>query len=387
MMRAFGLMFVWFVAAPCWGAEIAFEYVDEWGVAGVDTGKFHAVRLGSPEAPDAVEGLSLSGQPRTGRLRVRVDGAEGVAVLLDYAPGQSKLYVDSDGDGRFIAGEQVRRVDEEIWEFTLLVPQAGGERTFRAKVGVAGRLLMYAVRGCRRGMVPTEFGLREALLLDGNGDGLFDLDGGDQICVDMDADGRFCPVTERAPLRPSVHLAGTEFSVAVSPGGDVLTMEVRDRPPGTLVASVPLLSGEVSDISLTLLRDDGIALCVRRLGEPVELPAGDYALLSATLRVRDEAGEWTFSFQRQGRAEHSLTVAAGEETRRTFLTPLEARLRVTGELRPDASLELSVECQSAEGLVLGAATAPGPRATDIPVRAWLLGPDGTASAQGHSSYG
>lgn len=387
MSRAFGLIAVWFLALPCWGAEIAFEYVDEWVVAGVDTADFRAVRLGSPESPAALEGLSLSGQPRTGRLRVSVDGAEGVAILLDYAPGRSGLYVDADGDARFSPDERAQSVDADVWEFTLPVPQAGGERTFRAKVGVAGRLLMYAVRGCRRGMVPTELGLREALLLDGNGDGVYDLEGADRIHVDMDADGRFCPLTERAPLRPSVHLAGTEFSVGVSPGGDVLTMQVRDRPPGTLVASVPLLSGEVADISLTLLRDDGIALCVRRLGEPVELPAGDYALLSATLRVRDEAGEWAFNFQRQGQAEHSLSVAAGAETRQTFLTPLEARLRVSGELRPDASLQISVDCHSAEGLVLGAATAPGARATDIPVRGWLLGPDGAVLAQGHSSYG
>lgn len=370
------------MACSAGAIEVAFELVDEPIVMGVDTLRWRPLRLTAEEPEGLITAIPVAVAARYGELVLGVgEGAER-ALVLDYAADGSRLYLDADGDGSVTAAEECVAVEPGLWEVSVVPGGQDAARTVCLKPGVAGRMLLIAVRGCRLGALPTPDGPRTVLLLDQNSDCTYSTDGGDQLACDLDADGRFDPAVERVALRPNVHVGDQEWTVAVTANGDALTVEEHTRRMGRLLAQVPLRAGAVTDALLTLVRDDGLPLAVRKVGTPVELPEGTYRLAGAELRVTDAAGgTWRFPFSGSG---GEIVVRADEQTEMEVLAPLVCRLNIAGELAPGATIGVTVIMSSPEGLSLGQATHGG---ETIAARAWLIDPEGKVAFSADAGFG
>jgi len=370
------------MASSAGAIEVAFELVDEATVMGVDTLRWRPLRLAEQVPEGLVATIPAVGVARYGELALGVGEGTARALVLDYAPDGSRLYFDADGNGSIDGTEECVPVEPGAWEVSVTPAGQDMARTVRLKVGVGGRMLLAAVRGCRKGALPTPEGARTVLLLDQDGDCAYSTDGQDQLCCDLNGDGDFDPAVERVALRPSVHVGEQEWTVAVTPNGDALTVEERTRRSGRLVASVPLREGAVTAALLTLVRDDGLPLAVREVGTPVELPEGTYRLAGADLKVTDAAGgTWRFPFSGSG---GEIVVRPDETTEASVLSPLSCRLSVAGELAPGETIRVTVVMPSAEGLSLGQATRGG---ETIAARAALLDPAGKVVASADAGFG
>lgn len=362
--------------------EVAFQLIDQTTVMGVDTLRWRPLRL-SAEAPEGlVATVPVAGAARYGELALGVGEGAGRALLLDYVADPPRLYFDANGDGGIDATEECAPVEPGVWEVSVIPAGQDAPRTVLLKLGTGGRMLLAAVRGCRVGALPTPEGPRTVLLLDQDGDGAYSTDGQDQLACDLNGDGRFDPAVERVALRPSVHVGEQEWTVAVTPNGDALTVDERTRRMGRLVASVPLREGAVTAALLTLVRDDGLPLAVREVGVPVELPEGTYRLAGADLKVTDAAGgTWRFPFMGRG---GEIVVRPDETTEASVLAPLGCRLSIAGELKPGESVSVTVVMPSAEGLSLGQAMRGG---ETIAARAWLIDPEGKVAFSADAGFG
>ena len=364
--------------------EVAFELVDEATVLGIDTMRWQPLRLGDAAAEGLTETPPTVGEQRWGTLTLGTGEDAGRAVLLDYTTQAPAIYLDFDADGGIGADEVCPLVEPGLWEARLTPAGQADARTVQLKLGAAGRMLLYAVRGCRMGALPTDEGARPGLLLDSNGDCVWGTDGRDQLCCDLDGDGQFAPAVERVALKPSVHIGEQEWSVEVTPSGEVLTVDERDRQIGRLLATVALQSGEITSALLTLVRDDGLPLAVRELGVEVELPEGTYRLSGADLRVTDGAGvAWRFPFSGAGRG-GEIVVTAGATTEAALLMPLTPRLSVPDAIEPGDLISVTVNPVSVEGLVMGAAARGG---ETISALAWLHDPDGRVVDSDNAGFG
>ena len=367
-------------------AQVAFRLADEWTVMGIDLAGWHPVRL-SAEAPNkAVTMPKLRGEARAGVLPVGVGARKGIRVVVDCAPDACSLYVDVNGDGALRAAPA--GTSPGVWEVSLTPPGLDRPRWFRLKLGIGGRILLYAVRGCRAGMLPTKQGPRPALLLDVNGDGAYDLEGNDELCVDLNGDGAFEPVTERVALRPAVHIGEEEFNLSVSPAGDTCRVAVRDRAQGELVAAIPLRNGVVKSAIVTLVRDDGLPLALTEIGRPVTLLESSYHVAGADLWVSDALGHaWHFPFEGEGTGGLTIQVKPGTRSKVRLVAPVRSTLSVQGKIGTDETLSVTVNCVSAEGLQLGVATGGETSDDAVSAKASLVAPDGTVVSASDAGFG
>ncbi len=367
--------------------EVAFKLVDEWTVMGIPTARWRPIKLAAEPQEELSVIPEFVGEARYGALQLGQGENKTVTVVLDYSKTESVLFVDANNDERIEPAERCPAANG-VWEAKLIPPGQQNTRLLRFKLGVAGRTLLYAVRGNRVGKLPTKFGLRPVVLLDMNGDCVYDTGGRDQLCCDLDEDGKFTPIAERVALLQSVHIGDEEFVLKVSSSGDTLDVDLRDRQSGRLVVTVPLKEGEVTSALITLTRDDGLPLAVRETGKPVELPEGTYRLAGADVWVTDEAGQaWHFPFEFVGGKGLEVKIERDAQTEVALLAPVECRLDISGELAAGETLSVTVNCITAEGLKLGAASKGQGRGEVISAKAWLIGPEGQVLAHDDAGFG
>lgn len=367
--------------------EVAFKLVDEWTVMGIPTARWRPIKLAAEPQEELSAIPEFAGEARYGALQLGQGEDNTVTVVLDYSETESVLFVDANNDERIERAERCPAASG-VWEARLIPPGQQNTRRLRFKLGVAGRILLYAVRGNRLGKLPTKLGLRPVVLLDMNGDCVYDTGGCDQLCCDLDEDGKFTPIAERVALLPSVHIGDEEFVLKVSSSGDTLDVDLRDRQLGRLVVTVALKEGEVTSALITLTRDDGLPLAVRETGKPVELPEGTYRLAGADVWVTDEADQaWHFPFEFVGGKGLEVKVERDVQTDVAFLASVECRLDISGELAAGERLSVTVNCITAEGLKLGAASKGQGRGEVISAKAWLIGPEGQVLAHDDAGFG
>jgi hypothetical protein len=378
------LLAVALAAGTVCAAEVAFELVDEWTVQGVETARPRPIRL-TPTAPEGLQiAPNVMGTARYGALPVGAEEDVALPVLLDHREGTSTLYLDANNDGTIGIDESCEVVEPDTWQIGLVPPGQEAARTVRFKLAAGGHILLASARGCRRGTLPTPDGLRTVLLLDGNGDLAYTMDGCDQLCCDLNDDGRFDAAGERVALRTTIHLGGEEWQVEVSPSGDSVSIDLRDRQPGTLLPTVDAGDATVDSALLTLVRDDGLPLAIRNVGEQIELPEGSYRIAGADLKLIDEAGvRWRYPFSGTGRGE-TIEVRAGEVTEAELVTPLKCTLTINGTLGESDFIRVRVNILTPEGLRLGAAARNG---EVIAAKAWLIGPQGKVLASDDAGFG
>ena len=125
---------------------------------------------------------------------------------------------------------------------------------------------------------------------------------------------------------------------------------------------------------------------LRRVNQPVELPAGEYRLQSVRYTYTEGGQNW--SLQGQGDAQSSpLVIAEGETTHLELGPPLQARITASGRSRPGQNVSLRIQLVGANGELYspGGLTQNGRRPPEPTFR--IVDATGETVAKGAFKYG
>jgi hypothetical protein len=184
-------------------------------------------------------------------------------------------------------------------------------RTMLLTPGPNPRVVFYSFRGYRRG--EAELGGRQRIvaLVDSNGDLSFNNKDGDLLVVDLNADGALDVDEARAPAEAIRIGSGRYLVGGIAGSGATLALEPREVGEGRLVLAAPE-TVTLEQMALSLRHETREARLVRKLGEPITLPAGYHVVTGGSITVDSEDdGRWFYPLQFGG---DKLIVAAGETT-------------------------------------------------------------------------
>jgi hypothetical protein len=309
-------------------------------------------------------------------------------VWIPDGPDGPEIWIDADGDGRF-QPEERHRLQRSLLEVQIPITIASGEKIVRQKRTILFRRrisdngLSYAVRGYVVGRLELNGQLYDALLTDHNGDGCFDKPDADRIWIDLNRDGLFDPLTEQFPLGAPLTVGSRTY--LLRPRADGSTVAVRERPTerGTLRLELGSRSPiKPAQFAAQLVSEWGELLTVKRLGEPVSVPTGRYAVEAVTCQLPDDEGRlWSYRFV--GEPRFLLLVDTKRQAALHLFEGLELHIRHTVPregVAPGQEFQVTPDLRSPEGLELiyaeftdrnsGGSTSPS---ADIE----LLSPDGS----------
>jgi hypothetical protein len=318
-------------------------------------------------------------------------------IWIPGAPGGPQVWIDGDGDGRFQPAER-HRLDRATLEVQIPIPIAVGDKVRRPKRTLLFRRrtsdngLSYAVRGYVVGRLEVDGQAYNALLTDHNADGCFDKPDADRIWIDLNKDGVFNPLTEQFPLGTPLTVGSRTY--VIRPSAEGSTVAVREQPTehGALRLELGIKSIiKPAQFSAQLVSEWGELLTVNRLGEPVSVPTGRYAIEAVTCQVPDAEGRlWSYRFTGESRF-HVLVDTRRQATLNLF-EGLELHIRHTVQregVAPGQEVQVTPALRTPEGLELinaeftdrnsGSPTSPS---ADIE----LVGSDGSVVDRASSGF-
>jgi hypothetical protein len=311
----------------------------------------------TPAKPLAIDRAVLEGA-QYGLLPVGPTPETALAVVwLPKLPGGPELWLDADGDGRLAPAERHvfsgRELERPARITVQLQPEAKQvERTIVFRRSSLGDGLRYAVRGFVQGRIVIGGHLHAMLLIDGNADGCFNSVGHDRVCVDLDDDGRFDPITEQFPLGKPLPLGGQVYVIRSDPLATHVVAGLRSAEQGKL--SLSLAGRQPGKMLAHLLSDLGELVTIDKLDQPVNVPTGTYFVSSLDLELTDAAGEtWSYAFSKDKGEQH--TVTAGQQTSVVLLRALAMQVgfeRNSGRIRPGDNVTITPRLTAGDGLVL-----------------------------------
>jgi hypothetical protein len=364
---------------PAWGFQ------DELARDGRTMATFRTVELGDTAPRRALSDDEPLAGARFGDLPLGPGGAARRAVVWHADSGT--LWLDADGDGRFAKSERHTLLKGTLeTRVSFPIGDTPVTRTVLIKRRDGG--LAYAVRGYASGSLTLKAGTYPALLTDGNADGCFDSAAADRVWVDLDKDRKFDALTEQFPLGTPLTHGGTAYLLRPDPAASRVTVRERPAEAGTVRLTVSRLPGsDVAGLTAHLVSEWGELVTVPRTDSSHSLPAGQYRIDSAELRLKGPDGhEWTYSFV--GPREFVLSVTKGKET----AFDLTAGVRVTVDLgagRDKGSVRVRPDIVTVAGLYLRDCSAVGLGGSRLPpVQATirLAGPGSSPADEVHSGF-
>jgi hypothetical protein len=336
-MRAFHLLLVLLAALiPSAVAAEDFEFIDAESYDGRSVLHFQSVVLGAEPTRDIECDTTFDENTLYGLIPVG-DTPEHALILVwsNFDEKRSVLWVDANADGR-LAPEERHGLSGEPIELPVDVryhAQGADQvtrlpRTLIIRRSPLERGLQYAVRGYRAGALRFGSADHAAILVDGNGDGLFDEAGVDRIRVDLNDDHRFDAFAEHYPLGKPIVVDGVIHAVRSDPPGENVRAQPRSSACGTLhLALREKLDAQVDHVEISLVSDIGELTRIDGLNEPVTLPVASYRVSYLSLRLKgadDQLWHYTFS----GRRQHDIIVRADERTDAVLLENLEVDVKI-----------------------------------------------------------
>lgn len=339
-------------AMPC-GESGRFEFRDAENCQGRSIMRFRSVVLRpTPVSPiesttafdaEALYGLVLVGRAPNDALNV---------VMSRAADGETRLWLDADGDGRIVPEEALVLRDDARLETRALIAvgrssdsngsPARQRRTLVFRRGADGEGLQYAVRGYRTGTISIAGANHDGMLTDADADGLFDGPGVDRVWIDLNDDGVFDGLSEQYLLGRPVAVADKKYVIAAEAGG--ATVRVRQRSTKLGNVQLSLLNhapASVYKFSAGLVSDIGEITYVDALGDAAPIPVGHYRLASASFELKDaDGGLWSYSFA--GRGPHEINVRAGSDAAADVLGGLALDVTVRKGVASAAEQDLAV---------------------------------------------
>ena len=235
-----------------------------------------------------------------------------LALALVRAPGREPaLYVDADR-GRVLDQDDLVPRASGLWIATLPVSVVrDGRAAFLSRrvvfrLGLSG-VFSYATMGYLEGAVEVGGRALRARRVDGDGNGFFS-DARDHLWLDLDGDGEWQALGELFLCAPTLDLDGERHALRSDRLGQRLELERVDDFGRLRVALAPLpgqAARVIRSADVLLVGKDGSAIGVRTLGEPIEVPVGEYRVGMVSLSVVDPGGgaDWSFVFFDSGERE------------------------------------------------------------------------------------
>ena len=268
---------------------------------------FQTIELGTvPPRPLHADDKPPAGA-KFGDLRLGSGGASRRAVVWHQETGT--LWLDADGDGRFIKTERHTLGKEPL---EIPISFAAVQRTLIVKRRGDG--IAYAVRGYMAGTIALGGKAFAALLADGDADGCFDSATADRVWIDLDDDGKFDPLTEQFPLGSALTHSGTAY--LIRPDASGMKVIVRERPSeaGSVRLTVTRApKSEVVELTAQLVSEWGELVTISAADKAHSLPAGRYRIDGVRLRLKDSDGR-VWSYRLHGSREPVLQVRKDKET-------------------------------------------------------------------------
>ena len=243
-------------------------------------------------------------------------------------------------------------------------------RARRAAVWLADApgAIFFAYSGFLKGRLVLDGAPRDALLADGNGDGLFGNDARDQLWIDRSGSGKLDVATEEFPVAPVFKIQDRYYNLVVTRGGRTVALRRLTRSLGSARISMPAYRGiAVQNLSATLVSQAGDVVPVSSPDQVVTLPAGCYCVTSLEMSLAEsDHAAWSYSFLQttdaRNAASYSLTVGASSPAVVAPLQRLTFTASVEGERRPGTILSIQLSVHTGAGLELVGAVDPDDQA-------------------------
>lgn len=253
------------------------------------------------------------------------------ALDIAWSPESSSLWIDADRDRTFAPDERLVVKPGTSQTVSVTIPGANPPlRTLLFRPGLLGGAPRYCVRGAMSGSLLLGTRAYPALLLDGDADGAFDAPSLDRVCLDLDEDGHFDPVSEQFPLGTPVRLGSTSYTVSSDPWARSVSAHERDTRLGRILLTLggPAWEARVLHFSANLVSRTGELVSVSELDTPTEAHVGLYRVVNWSLELADNSGRiWQYEFL--GSSPESLEVTPNGEARISLLDGLDFNVNAT----------------------------------------------------------
>ena len=296
------------------------------------------------------EDLHEDGAPYRGKLRRYAQLRYGspssirVACVIDeLEDGTAELYIDANRNRTIEKRDKVAGAAPDwVIPLDVAIPHDNEVDLYRRRLsihrGATGRTLAVATLGYMEGTITIGGRTVAARRVDGDANGSF-ADAADRLWVDWNADGVWDPFTEQFAFAAILRFGGERFAARSDTLGHRLTLEpLAGSGKVRLVLSAKLMGENVAGaegvtVAATLVGRDGSAVLVSGLGQPAEIPSGEYQLqvVVVSLSGKDDSRRWNFEF--------SSTAGRQRPWR-------EVKTGATLDLDPIGSLELAIDLES-----------------------------------------
>lgn len=345
---------------------------DQWRyIVGADASRPVATTLPLTDEPpeDIREEIEYHGvRQRYGEIRYGSKNSRRVTVVVDDL-GEDGLafFVDTDrdrvvtDDERLPGSGRTRRVElhAEIMHGDQPIQ---ARRMVELRLGVTKTRLSVATLGFVEGTIQGLQGEAEAARLavrriDADANGLF-ADSRDRLQIDLNRDGNYDLLSEQFPWLPMQTIAGNRYAVHADRLGERLELsEIHGTGEIQIVASNLAEDVEVAAFEAMVFAEDASAYSLERLGQPLEVPVGRYALGSVTITLRSGDGRpWHFVFSRTGDIGEKawFSVEAGQTVAREAVGRFSFTLHADddGRTRPGDMIVVNPRMHSEDGLLI-----------------------------------
>ncbi len=215
---------------------------------------------------------------------------------------------------------------------------------------------MYRLTSVRAGKIELDGKTVKAVLVDSNGNGLFNDSGprrqGDVLLIDANNSGKLDRVRgqgyddfggEIFPVAPMLQIDSQYYNCVIPPSGASLTLESVQPELGHILAG-----GE--NLKVQLLGP----VYVNATGgesETITVPAGKYTILQFSEKRQDKSGrKWSMEAKGVGVSESALEVKAGQ----TVSLPQIGLIKVSAQIHPQGKnrRRISAQFQTGQGLMI-----------------------------------
>lgn len=330
----------------------------------------------TPEVSDVVHRVDYRGQTSYARLRYGTANSLRVTIVLDQVDRKEfDLYVDANRDRIIVDAERIPGAGRfRETELAAAVVEDGASRYLQRRVvfrrGLTGRSIAFATVGFSTGPASIDGKRYAARRVDGDGDGLFS-SSRDRLWIDLNQDGQWDGFSEQFPQLPVLKIEGQRLAVRGELAGDSLSFQ-----PIAGVGQVRLhptfkdSKANITALSAMLVGDDGSAVSIQGVDQPVDVPVGTYEVHTVRCAVEDSrlGRSWTFVFSDAGHAitARKFVVDANDEISLDPFGELRFQLHHddVGPILPGMTLQVQPRLYTVDGLLINSSTVGGPSSTD-----------------------
>lgn len=393
------------------------QFVDEWSALGMPLygqqsaalvkAKPEALKGNLPVKADQAQYAIFSLTSERGAPAAVAVSLIDVAVALTEQGGQRTLFVDANGDGLLDANEAATpaaadqrppgfgEAAQPVWVANIEKPFA---RTVAFRLNASTGMLVMAVRGYATTEIATGKGPVRLYVEDTNANLVLD-DKADALYVDLNGDGKLDGPGERIAAGQAVDVADMLVEPTLGAPFNALNIAFEKTVDVPARFTIAALKTPPVKLSASLLRRGGGATTVTSLGQPMDLRAGSYSIMSLSMGLHNAGGAMVYyNFEQRGGGAPWLAHPAGPTTLeligKVTIKPTWSLTEANGEpataAHPGSELACDMDAVTATGMGLVGCNTQDPTEgypTKTPPVVELVDPAGKVVFSGAMTFG